>query len=77
MSGPTNVGTADGTALRSTLRQELLRLAKREDDIAACEAATIPYWAPSPATILAHRLAASALRESADRMVDGHAAAIV
>jgi hypothetical protein len=68
MSGPENVGGAEVVTLSDSLRRELLRLAKTEEDIAADEAATVPYWAPSPASILGHRIAASVLRTFADQV---------
>lgn len=41
-------GTGTGPNLLATaVRRELLRLAAREDDLAATEAASVPYWAPS------------------------------
>jgi len=51
------------------LRRELLRLATLEDDLAACEAAQLPYWSPFPASVAGHRAAARALREDADRFL--------
>lgn len=50
-----------------TLRRTLLELARLEDDRAASEAATVPYWSPCPASVQAHRFAAEALRAAADR----------
>ncbi len=47
------------------LRRELLRLARIEDDLAANEAAAVPYWAPHPPSVLGHRKAAAALRNDA------------
>jgi hypothetical protein len=76
MSSSTHVGSADVVAVRKGLRRELLRLARMEDEIAAREAATVPYWAPSPASVLGHRLAASVLRDSADQIGNGHATAM-
>lgn len=57
-SGPT-------AAVIQLLRQELLRLARREDDLAAEEAATVQYWEPLPPSVLAHRAAARALMAEA------------
>jgi len=48
------------------LRRELIRLAKVEDDLAADEAARVPYWMPYPSSIDGHRAAALALRRDAD-----------
>lgn len=52
-----------------TLRRTLLELARVEDDRAASEAATVPYWSPCPASVQAHRLAAESLRAAADRFL--------
>ena len=68
MSGPENVSGAEVVTLSDSLRRELLRLAKTEEDIAADEAATVLYWAPSPASILGHRIDASVLRSFADQV---------
>jgi hypothetical protein len=56
-------------SLATTLRQELLRLAEYEENLAAAEAAKVPYWSPCPATVVGHRAAARALREDADRIL--------
>jgi len=53
----------------AALRQELLRLAALEDDLAATEAAKVPYWLPCPPTVAGHRAAARALRNDADRFL--------
>jgi hypothetical protein len=53
-------------AIASALRRELLRLAHVEENLAADEAAKVPYWAPYPPTVLGHRAAAAALRADAD-----------
>ena len=52
-----------------TVRRTLLELAKLEDDRAADEAATVPYWRPCPISVEAHRLAAEMLRTAADRFL--------
>jgi len=52
----------------AAVRLELLRLARIEDTRAADEAATVPYWAPCPTSVVGHRAAAQALREQADRI---------
>jgi hypothetical protein len=54
------------TATTTRLRQLLLEMARREDDIACAEAALVPYWAPQPPSVSGHRLAAGALRSEAD-----------
>lgn len=51
------------------LRTILLSLARREDDLAAEEAAASPYWSPCPATVAGHRAAAAALRVEADSLL--------
>ena len=56
-----------GIAIR--LRQILLEMARREDDIAHAEAAAVPYWAPQPTSVHGHRAAASCLRFEADRLL--------
>jgi hypothetical protein len=53
------------------LRMRLLELARRQDDLAAEEAAATPYWQPQPATVHGHRSAADALRAEADRQLSG------
>jgi len=51
------------------LRRELLQLANHEDELAATEAAAVPYWTPTPVSVMGHRAAATALREDADRIM--------
>jgi hypothetical protein len=46
----------------------LLTLARREADLAADQAAAVPYWAPVPPSVSAHRASASALRSEAERL---------
>jgi hypothetical protein len=48
------------------VREELLRLARHEDALAAAEAGSVPYWASCPATVPGHRRAAAALRADAE-----------
>jgi hypothetical protein len=48
--------------------RELLRLARAEESHADTEAAKVPYWAPFPDSVVAHRAAARVLREDAARM---------
>lgn len=59
----------DRRLLVTTLYRELLRIAGREDDLANAEAALVPYWAPNPPSVLAHRAAAAALRFEADELL--------
>jgi len=60
---------SDRHIVASALRRALLRLAAREDDLAAAEAASVPYWAPHPPSVLGHRTAAAALRFEADQLL--------
>jgi hypothetical protein len=51
------------------LRQLLLEMARREDEIARSEATAVPYWAPHPSSVIGHRAAAEALRSEADGLL--------
>lgn len=62
------------TRLNRGMRSLLLELARREDDLAAREAATIPYWAPCPESVVGRRMAAIVLRAEADTFLAGGAA---
>ena len=53
----------------AAVRRELLRIASREDDLAAAAAALVPYWASHPPSVQGHRAAAAALRSEADRLL--------
>jgi hypothetical protein len=55
--------------LQEALRQELLRLARHEDDAATREAARVHYWEPTPVTVVVHRQCAAALRDAADQLL--------
>ena len=57
------------STVTSELRSVLLELARRQDDLAAHEAAATPYWAPCPSSVLGHRSAAAVLRAEADHLV--------
>ena len=57
------------TETAARLRSRLLDLARRQDDLAACEAAATPYWKPQPVTVHGHRSAAEALRAEADLLL--------
>jgi len=60
----------DTTAPAMTrLRSLLLDLARREEDLAARQAAGTPYWAPCPSSVSGHRFAASVLRAEADLLL--------
>lgn len=59
--------------LHDALRQELLRLAQHEEDIAASEAARVHYWQSMPVSVAIHRTCAAALRAAADELLTaGH-----
>ncbi len=60
--------TTDSRMTRE-LRSVLLKLARRQDDLAADEAATTPYWLPCPPSVLGRRSAAEVLRAEADHLV--------
>jgi hypothetical protein len=53
------------------VREELVRLARFEDALAAAEAEAVPYWASCPDSVQVHRMAAVALRARADAVVAG------
>ena len=54
-------------ATTSTVPAILLELAKQQEELAADEAAAVPYWTPCPPSVSGHRAAAEALREQAER----------
>jgi hypothetical protein len=54
--------------LLAAVCRELFAIARQEDDTAATEAARTPYWTTCPSSVQAHREAARALRESAERL---------
>ena len=56
------------STMTSELRSVLLDLARRQDDLAAHEAAATPYWAPCPESVLGRRSAAAVLRAEADQL---------
>jgi hypothetical protein len=58
-----------GSTMTRELRSVLLELARRQDDLAAHEAATTPYWAPCPSSVLGRRSAAAVLRAEADHLI--------
>jgi len=57
------------TKVANKLRSILLEMARREDNLAADEAASTPYWSPTPTAVLAHRSAAALLRAEADQFL--------
>lgn len=64
-----NTLTTIDTEMATRLRLRLLALARRQDDLAAEEAAGTPYWKPQPDTVHGHRAAADALRAEADLLI--------
>lgn len=54
--------------LLTLICRELVRLAQQEENAAADEAARVPYWQPTPASVLGHRAAAAALRADLARL---------
>lgn len=67
--------TIDGTTA-ALLRSRLLELASHQDDLAAREAATTPYWKPQPTSVHGRRTAADVLRAEADRLLGSMVAPI-
>ena len=65
----TTVDTTVEITMAGVLRSRLLELARRQDELAAQEAATTPYWKPQPSTVHGHRSAADALRAEADQLL--------
>lgn len=63
------MSTTTDTPTSTRLRSLLLQLARHQDDLAAREAATTPYWEPHPSSVLGHRTAAEALRAQADLLL--------
>jgi hypothetical protein len=61
--------TTRADVLHDALRQELLRLARHEDDAASREAARVHYWEPIPVAVVVHRQCAAALRDAADELL--------
>ena len=55
--------------MTSELRSVLLELARRQEDLAAREAAATPYWASCPSSVLGRRSAAAVLRAEADQLL--------
>jgi hypothetical protein len=49
------------------VRQLLLQLARREEELAAEEAAVLPYWRTCVPSVEGHRVAAAALRWAAEQ----------
>lgn len=60
-----------GHETATQLRILLLDMARHQDDLAADEAASTPYWQPHPMTVHGHRSAADALRAEADLLIGG------
>lgn len=57
------------TTTATLLRSHLLEPARRQDELAADQAAATPYWKPQPTSVHAHRAAANVLRAEADLFV--------
>jgi len=57
---------ATRTKVLSAVCRELLALAKQEDDTAASEASSVPYWCSLPTSVVGHRAAARSLRRAAE-----------
>ena len=62
---------SDAPTTGDLLRRELIRLARQQEELANATGAATPYWEPCPPSVQGHRAAAAALREAADRVVDG------
>lgn len=54
--------------LTGALCHALFELARREEALAAAEAACVPYWEPCPSSVDGHRAAADALRSEAESL---------
>ena len=54
--------------IATAICHELIRLARQEEDTAAAEASSTPYWEPCPPSVSGHRQAARALRADAARL---------
>ena len=63
-------GNTEPATTATRLRQILLDLARREEDVAFSEAAAVPYWAPYPTSVGGHRAAAAALRAEASSILE-------
>ena len=61
--------TQQSQGIQQAVREQLLGLAKHEDDLACDELARVPYWAPAPVTAVGHREAARVLRQQADQLL--------
>jgi len=60
--------TVPDQLVNELVTRELLRIADVEERHAVTEAVKVPYWAPYPDSIVAHRAAARVLRDTADRL---------
>ncbi|MGZ5369756.1 hypothetical protein [Aeromicrobium sp.] len=54
--------------LTGPIYHALIELARKEDALAAAEAARVPYWAPCSPSVEGHRAAAEALRAEAESL---------
>jgi hypothetical protein len=64
-----STGHPEHSTITIRLRQLLLELARRQDNLALSEAVDVPYWAPPPTSVTGHRAAAQVLRSEADRLL--------
>lgn len=60
--------SAKSPELMTALCRELVRLARHEEELAANEAARVPYWRVCPPSVDGHRAAAAALRADLARL---------
>ena len=56
-------------AVRAIIRAELLRLARQLECLADDEAARVPYWQTTPASVIGRRAAARALEAEAEALL--------
>lgn len=67
--------TLENRTLAQALREQLLGLARQEEECAADELARVPYWKPAPPEVTAHREVANLLRHHADVLLSSIRAA--
>ena len=60
------LSTSVSAELTGALCHALFELARREDELADTEAASVPYWVPCPPSVYGHRAAADVLRSEAE-----------
>lgn len=59
---------SESVDLTDAICQALIELARKEDELAAAEAARLPYWAVCTPSMEGHHAAAEALRAEAESM---------